>query len=933
MVAIPEDRIISSGRKGKCFFKLHVPPAAVDPLLRYNKCKFDHHEAVGKSQFSSHDDEDIYGEERDFHIEENQEHQWDRRNVPESWRKPNSRSDIWDQERRQGQRHQDPRGQESEWDQSTPQNFIYDYEFVTETGAGRSQRRGFKFDAKIHYQKRTSICLLKMLDFQTWTTSRAEEIHGALSRAQLESKQSNLLSLPVKFQCRNGELKNPMFDGEDEPWSMNIKRGVLNMFHVNMEAATSHRHAQLYEETVEGECQTDYSFTPFHDKSSRQKMFNVTKSINLKNCREKPHIFYDLPSSDACLAADQNCRKDNIEDHLIHSMSTATFTVVGDAARATVRNANASSQYVYEPLGSRGDKIVTTVHQQLRLSSNRQNQKLEEPKNARPTVSGLKYSFDWDMAFEQASMFGETENLRKLSQNHQFKEPANRFVSILKKFGAENNGNEDRIREFLNVATLLKQADRRQLEEIEQKIMTKIGQKEDQFDNLYVQMLAVCGTKVCADRLIHLINEKRVSQLVAILALKELAHTQIPSEEIAKKILNEVYFFLLALDELSSMPWYPGPQQYNIGHATRWSGLPTGHLRHKIMAHQSEQRENKENTYFVRQTLWLLSGTMMHSLCSNSLNKFAIEQQQHHKRRPCSEKFKREFINIISQHLQHVGKWEDKLIFTKTLANAGLPESLPLLEKLVKNKAPEGSWLRNSALFAMRKMARRRSGYVQSLLLPIVADSSEPTELRLSAIKILLESRPDSSILSRFSQMSTTTNSGDDEISNFLKSALNSVANSTKLCDRLLILNSKLAAASSHRNSKSKKNPRSTMNWFSLTDHEQQSSMDLEYFASYGNQSTSSDGDHNVLPKHLSLAFDWFKFGFYQKNLLSWGLVTTDPDSALNNAYRALMNQHFDRLRSGKLGRYIEDVWSRGFRHYDDENEDKFDVSVWYDMT
>uniref|UniRef100_A0A915JLG1 Vitellogenin domain-containing protein n=1 Tax=Romanomermis culicivorax TaxID=13658 RepID=A0A915JLG1_ROMCU len=210
------------------------------------------------------------------------------------------------------------------------------------------------------------------------------------------------------------------------------------------------------------------------------------------------------------------------------------------------------------------------------------------------------------------------------------------------------------------------------------------------------------------------------------------------------------------------------------------------------MAHQSEQRENKENTYFLRQTLWLLSGTMMHSLCSNSLHKFAMEQrQQHHKRRPCSEKLKREFINIISQHLQIGGKWEDKLIFTKTLANAGLPESLPLLEKLVKNKAPEGSWLRNSALFAMRKMARRRSGYVQSLLLPIVADSSEPAELRLSAIKILLESRPDSSILSRLSQMSTTTNSGDDEISNFLKSALNSMANSTKLCDRLLLSQNK----------------------------------------------------------------------------------------------------------------------------------------------
>jgi hypothetical protein len=132
------------------------------------------------------------------------------------------------------------------------------------------------------------------------------------------------LEMCCQFEYVDGVIARVQFDKQDNTWSKNMKRGVLNMIQMNLRQqnnpqkggmsqtnamaaanmeeneATQTRDKLAHsftipEVTVEGECQTSYTINTANpskqctqsNSDNQQQMpcsFNVTKSINFKQC-------------------------------------------------------------------------------------------------------------------------------------------------------------------------------------------------------------------------------------------------------------------------------------------------------------------------------------------------------------------------------------------------------------------------------------------------------------------------------------------------------------------------------------------------------------------------------------------------------------------------------------------------------------------------
>ncbi|EGT36236.1 hypothetical protein CAEBREN_31571, partial [Caenorhabditis brenneri] len=76
----------------------------------------------------------------------------------------------------------------------------------------------------------------KMLPFE-----RFEEVD------RMDREHQQLLAMPVEFDYENGLVREIRFTEDDQPWSENIKRAVINMLQVNILKKEKHEGAEKSE--------------------------------------------------------------------------------------------------------------------------------------------------------------------------------------------------------------------------------------------------------------------------------------------------------------------------------------------------------------------------------------------------------------------------------------------------------------------------------------------------------------------------------------------------------------------------------------------------------------------------------------------------------------------------------------------------------------
>eukprot|EP00178_Gracilaria_changii_P001176 TRINITY_DN11656_c0_g3_i1.p1 TRINITY_DN11656_c0_g3~~TRINITY_DN11656_c0_g3_i1.p1 ORF type:complete len:499 (-),score=87.20 TRINITY_DN11656_c0_g3_i1:1079-2383(-) len=160
----------------------------------------------------------------------------------------------------------------------------------------------------------------------------------------------------------------------------------------------------------------------------------------------------------------------------------------------------------------------------------------------------------------------------------------------------------------------------------------------------------------------------------------------------------------------------------------------------------------------------------------------------------CQEQDIIKYVHVLARLVQEAQTHEEKLLYIEALPQLGVPQVLAILEPIVAGKIThpgypvddvtkvheEINYIRTAAIISLQELVQFHPQQVQALLLPIYRNAYEPYQVRLAAISIVLQTKPQIQVLdSIVSQLHRETN---QQVRSFVVTALQKQANLTIPC-------------------------------------------------------------------------------------------------------------------------------------------------------
>jgi len=672
----------------------------------------------------------------------------------------------------------------------------------------------------------------------------------AFEDVQIEQHLKEKLEKPVKFSYTGGLVHDVVFDSHEDPWSANIKRGVLNLLQVNLQQqrrldtaeearltnnARYNRNedekANFYrvmEATLEGECETLYTIQQQpNNRYSTGPILNVTKSINFEKCQKRPQIKYNFRFADACPTCQS---KYNEDQKFLKSSTVVKYNITGDKNAFMIEGARVDSEYVFVPFNEEANAIVTYVNQTLVLfkSGPAQSQNLNEPQNPVESDSDMVFTLDWDVAYEKFHMNGDSQNHHQLHNSQQGLnkvELAKKFVQKLSEKMREQL-DDDVLHHFVRLVQLMRLCKEDELEQIVQMQERSTTDGEKKLKNVIPSALGSCGTKSCTKVLAQKIRQGQITPLRGALAIKGLLHNRVVSQDIITEL---------------------------------------------IQLADSEKGQQSEG---LKRHCWLTAGSMINALCTVNEDQMAMETKENGEKL-CPRDLKDKYVKLMFSKLRQATKWQDKVLMLKTIGNAGLELGIFELEKIIQQQ--DGNYpnhVRLEAILAMHQLKDSIPKKCQKVLMPVIMNRREYPTIRSAAAHILLQTKPERPILEQLAH--NLVDEPSHQFASFVYTQMQSYANSTNPCEEQLATDMKLALR--HAKKINAGFGYSRMLHWSMHSEEQKVGLDLDLDAVYSNISS--------IPRHLGVALHANGLGFWQRYLATL--------SFFNEGLEPLIRQYFN---------------------------------------
>lgn len=746
---------------------------------------------------------------------------------------------------------------DSEFQTGREFHYFYNGQMTTGVPGSSKQHSGTRIQALVTFLFTSqNVCLMKLNNVRMGKmntelpTPRKLVKFEYFEEIPMEQILKEKLLLPIKFTYTNGLIQNVVFDGEDQPWSANIKRGIINMLQVNIQqqhqtmdvldvlpnVETSRRlrdttddvnvFYRVMEETIEGECETLYTITKPTKMSVNygRPVMNVTKSINFEKCKRRPEIKYNFRFSDPC----PTCDPKYVESEKFLKASTVSqIGITGTPTNFLIDNARVESEYTFVPFNEESNVIMTYVHQNLKLvKTSPITSRIEEPRQPVESDSDMIYTLDWDVAKETFHMEEDTTLLRK-TMHPRIPNKVQLIGQLLEKMITKMQESVEDVvpKYFTQLVTMFRMCTRQEVEQIyEMFYRTNRFNPEElkKVRDILPHITATCGSKVCVEVLVEKIRSQEIPTLRAISVLKDLINIRTPSKE----IINE----LLKLTE----------------------------------------SEVCERHFLLKQSVWLTIGSLMNGLCSNNVDKWAREMKETNERF-CPTQLKEQYVQLLINKLHSTNKWEERLTYLKTLGNAGLDLSVFELEKIIRNIDTQYSPLaRSEAVLALRQLRDIMPKKIQKVLMPVLLNKMECPTVRITACYMIMQTLPERPILDQIAKM--VFHERNLQVASFVYSYMDTLANSTNPCEKKFVTDMRLALRHI------KKVDTTMLKYSKITRIPMHSvhhkiGLDLELASSFV--------DHTNIPRYLTATLHSNFLGFWNKYLFTFGLVTENLETLL----------------------------------------------------
>ena len=123
----------------------------------------------------------------------------------------------------------------------------------------------------------------------------------------------------------------------------------------------------------------------------------------------------------------------------------------------------------------------------------------------------------------------------------------------------------------------------------------------------------------------------------------------------------------------------------------------------------------------------------------------------------------------------------DKVLAISALGNAGIENAVPEIEQIIKDQT-ESCLVRCKAIDALRRLRTQMPRKIQQILLPIFQNAQQRSEVRASALLVLLTTQPDSAMIDQI--VFTISKEGNRQIQSFAYQQMKTLAKSKNPLDQ-----------------------------------------------------------------------------------------------------------------------------------------------------
>ncbi|CAH1244183.1 CTD-3088G3.8 [Branchiostoma lanceolatum] len=562
---------------------------------------------------------------------------------------------------------------------------------------------------------------------QRSSQSASREVSEEVPEQQLAELRRQLAK-PVRVTYDQGRVLSIIAEKDEPQWSINIKRGALNLFQCTrnpkkadmMDAdareetsnvpfdKSPERLFRIIEEGVAGECETQY------DIRRENNVEIITKAQNFQGakCRSRPSITHSLFSGKIMEA--------DIVQHMI-TTGEITMRLVTDASgKFLVQRAESRGTHSVLAYKEGNGEMETFVKQTLELIE------------AKTTISEQRIPEPTQPENKGSLVFVFAPEIRSQKSQEEIKEKAMLLCEEISR-GLRETVAEETPKRFLELIGELQKMSKEQLKQFctekipKIKASSKEQKAESETRKLIIDAVSMAGTEEALKAVWELLQENKISEGDAQSVIGGLSLS-------IKRCTAAGVNIMLEIAKCKQALQYPE----------------------------------------LRKVAWLAVGTMVHKL-TQAQPKETTEIIQ----------LKSEYAKQLLHGIQPEKTDEEKMMCIKALGNAGLEDSVDRLAEIINSKTTPTE-IRLQAIYALRRIVQKLPHKTRNILYPVFKNPANPAEERIAAFVAIMDAGSDLpvSFLELIAQ--STQRETSNQVGNFVYTTLKSCAESRMPRDRIV---------------------------------------------------------------------------------------------------------------------------------------------------